>query len=200
MFISHDVLLWHCKNVSTPRCVIAKSECKSCDVFFVSWGKRVACTALEDFPPRTRKVFQGFSSPLASPPSKKTLFLLWSRCLESQKNVSMPETPKRKIRLRIMISKCSNLRECLQIALVWAGRSSYRWPQHTNPSVEAAIWKMQMTTTYQNALGPGRDAYQCGSLFLHYNHARVATRTKLLCEGETSQSKLEIQACKRMRL
>ena len=148
MFISHDLLLWHCKNVSTPRCIIAKSQCKSCDGFFVSWGKRVACTALEDFPPRTRKVFQGFSSPLASPPSKKTLFLLWSRCLESQKNVSMPETPKRKIRLRIMISKCSNLRECLQIALVWAGRSSYRWPQHTNPSVEAAIWKMNVTTMY----------------------------------------------------
>ena len=51
-----------------------------------------------------------------------------------------------------------------------------------------------------NAFGPGRDAYQCGRLFLHYNHARVATRTKLRCEGETSQSKLEIQACKRMRL
>ena len=43
-----------------------------------------------------------------------------------------------------------------------------------------------------NALGPGRDAHQCGSLFLHYNHARVVTRTKLRCEGETSQSKLEI--------
>ena len=56
------------------------------------------------------------------------------------------------------------------------------------------------STSIWNALGPGRDAYQCGSLFLHYNRARVATRTKLLCEGETSQSKLEIQACKRMRL
>ena len=56
------------------------------------------------------------------------------------------------------------------------------------------------STHIWNALDPGRDAYQCGSLFLHYNQARLVTRTKLVCEGKASQSDLEIQACKRMRL
>ena len=64
----------------------------------------------------------GLLEPPVSPPSKKDL-LLWSTCLESPKNISMPETPKRKIRLRIIISNTSNLQECLQISLVWAWRS-----------------------------------------------------------------------------
>ena len=43
------------------------------------------------------------------------------------------------------------------------------------------------STSTPNAHDPGTDAYQCGRLFLHFNHAKVATSTS--CDLETSQNK-----------